>query len=182
MGKKVLVLAGSARKQGNSSLMADEFIRGAKEAGHDAEKIYLTDKSVKGCLGCGACQRNGGQCVQKDDMNEIYEKVKNADVLVFAFPVYFYTWNGQMKTVLDRLYAVEPLLTNKTFYMLASGQAPTEEYMTTMIDSFRRYIGCFRAGGNAEGGFVFGYGTDKPGDVVGTVAMEQAFELGRSIR
>lgn len=182
MDKKILVLAGSARKQGNSSLMADEFIRGAREAGNDAEKIYLTDKSVRGCLGCGACQRNGGQCIQKDDMNEIYIKVKNADVIVFAFPVYFYTWNGQIKTVLDRLYAVEPLLTNKTFYMLASGQAPAEEYMTTMIDSFRKYIGCFRAGGNTEGGFVFGYGTDKPGDVAGTVAMEQAFELGRSIR
>jgi multimeric flavodoxin WrbA len=179
--KKILALSGSPRQNGNTDMLCDEFIRGVREAGHDTEKIYLKDKKIGGCLGCFVCQRNGGRCVQKDEMSELYEKIKEADVIVFASPVYFYTWNAQVKAVIDRTVAVESLLTNKTFYMIGAGQAPEERYMTTMIDSFRKYIGCFRAGGNREGGYVFGYGVDKPGDVTGTPAMEQAYLMGRSI-
>lgn len=68
MGKHVLVLVGSPRKHGNTDRLADAFIRGTQEAGHQVEKINLRDRTVNGCLGCGACQRNGGTCVQKDDM------------------------------------------------------------------------------------------------------------------
>jgi Multimeric flavodoxin WrbA len=181
MRRKVLILMGSPRKGGNTDHLSDEFIRGVQEAGHDPEKIYLKDKKIGGCLGCFACQRKGGRCVQKDEMSELYEKMKAADVIVFASPVYFYTWNAQMKTVIDRTIALELVLTNKTFYMISTGQAPEEQYMTTMIDSFHKYISCFRAGGNQEGGYVFGYGTNKPGDVVGTPAMEQAYLMGRKV-
>lgn len=181
MSKKVLVLSGSPRKGGNSDILADEFIRGAKVAGNQTEKIIIRDKDVNGCLGCGACQQNGGNCIQKDDMIDIYDKLKVADVIVLASPVYFYTWNSQMKAVLDRSFAVERLLTGKTFYLLCTGQAPSEEYMGTMIDSFRKYIGCFRGEGNKEGGYIFGYSTDKPGDVRNTSAIREAYEMGKSI-
>ncbi|MDR1137962.1 MAG: hypothetical protein LBK91_06525, partial [Synergistaceae bacterium] len=80
---------------------------------------------------------------------------------------------------IDRTVALESKLANKTFYLIGAGQAPEEGYMATMIRGFREYIACFRAGGNREGGFVFGYGLDKPGDVVGTPAMEQAYLMGR---
>lgn len=179
MGKKVLILMGSPRKGGNCDLLSDEFIRGAGEAGHDAEKIYITDKKIGGCLGCFACQRNGGLCVQKDDMSGLYEKAKTADIIVFASPVYFYTWTAQIKAFIDRTIALESELANKTFYLISAGQAPEEQYMTTMIRGFREYIGCFRAGSNREGGCVIGYGAGKPGDVVGTPAMEQAYLMGR---
>jgi multimeric flavodoxin WrbA len=181
MGKKVLILAGSPRKNGNSSLLSDEFIRGAQKAGHETEKVYIKDKNIKGCLGCCTCQRNGGICVQKDDMRELYEKMKGSEVIVLAAPVYFYTWNAQMKTVIDRTIAIGSLLTNKTFYLISTGQAPDEQYMGTMIDSFRKYIGCFKAGGNQEGGYVFAYGTDKPGDVAKNPAMEQAYLMGQNV-
>lgn len=170
---------GSPRKGGNSDLLSDAFIRGAQEAGHDTEKIYLRDKKINDCLGCFACQKNGGVCLQKDDMQELYEKMKAADAIVFASPVYFYTWNAQMKTLVDRTIAVDATLKNKSFYMISAGQAPEEKYMATMIDSFRKYVGCFRAGGNKEGGYVFGYSTSAPGDVAGTPAMERAHTLGR---
>ena len=176
-----MVISGSPRKGGNSDLLADEFIRGAKEAGNQAEKIWVREKQIKGCLGCGACQKSGGSCTQKDDMGAVYEKMKEADVIAFACPVYFYTWNAQIKAVLDRTFAVERLLTGKTFYLLSTGQAPSEEYMGTMIDSFRKYIGCFRGEGNQEGGYVFGYGTDQPGDVRNTSAIKEAFEMGKSV-
>jgi multimeric flavodoxin WrbA len=173
-------LIGSPRKKGNTDILSDEFIRGAQEAGAESEKIYLKDKKISGCLGCFTCQKNGGVCVQKDDMMQLYEKIKSADIIVFASPIYFYTWNAQMKIAIDRTIAITPILTNKTFYLISAGQAPTEEYMKTMIDSFRKYIGCFRGEGNKEGGYVFAYGVDKPGDAVGTPAMEQAYLMGRN--
>jgi len=181
MLKTVLVLMGSPRKHGNCDRLSDEFIRGAEEIGCQTEKIYLRGKNIKDCIGCCACQKNGGICVQKDDMQEIYEKMKSTDVIVFAAPVYFYTWNALMKRTIDRTIAVEADLTNKAFYLISAGQAPSEEYMETMIDSFRKYISCFRGEGNREGGYVFGYGTDKPGDVEGTEAMESAYKMGLSV-
>ena len=84
MSKNVLVLMGSPRKRGNTDRLSDELIRGAQEAGHQVEKIYLKDRKINGCLGCGACQRNGGPCVQKDDMGDIYEKWLAADVVVLC--------------------------------------------------------------------------------------------------
>lgn len=179
MNKKVLVLSGSPRKGGNSDCLADAFIRGTREAGNDAEKILICQKNVKGCLGCGACQRNGGSCIQKDDIPEIYEKLKMADAIVLASPVYFYTWTAQLKAVLDRTFAVERQLKGKTFYLLCAGQAPSEDYMATMLDSFRKYIGCFRGEGNKEGGYVIACGTDRPGDAMNTPAIGKAYEMGK---
>lgn len=181
MEKKVLVLMGSPRKCGNCDRLSDAFIKGAVEKGAQAEKIYLKETDIKNCLGCCACRGNDGVCVQKDEMQEIYEKMKAADVIAFAAPVYFYTWNALMKRALDRTIAIEASLRDKTFYLISAGQAPEEKYMTTMTDSFRKYIGCFRGEGNREGGHVFGYGTDRPGDVEGTEAMERAYEMGRSV-
>lgn len=136
MGKKVFVLAGSPHKHGNTDRLADEFIRGAQEAGHETEKIYIKDKKVSGCLGCGACQRNGGSCVQKDDMQEIYEKWIAADVVVLVSPVYFYTWSAQMKTVIDRTFAIEEKVKDTEFYLISAGAAPSEDYMKLMLESF----------------------------------------------
>lgn len=71
MSKQVLVLVGSPRKHGNTDRLADKFIRGAQEADHRVEKVYLKERKINKCLGCGACQRNGGACVQKDDMRHL---------------------------------------------------------------------------------------------------------------
>jgi multimeric flavodoxin WrbA len=181
MAKEILVLMGSPRRGDNTDQLCDEFIRGALESGHHADKVYLKDKVIGGCLGCFVCQTNNGQCVQKDDMGEIYEKIGIADIIVFASPVYFYSWTSLMKTTVDRTVAVEAALKNKSFYLISTGAAPDEQFMAPMLESFRRYIGCFRAGGNHEGGYVFGLGTDKPGDIAGTPAMERAYSLGREI-
>jgi multimeric flavodoxin WrbA len=103
--KKVLLLSGSHRKNGNSDLLCDQFMLGAKESGHQAEKIIIRDKKINYCLACDACKRNGGTCVQKDDMNEILDKMMAADVFVLATPVYFYSMSAQMKTMIDRTYS-----------------------------------------------------------------------------
>ena len=169
------------RANGNSAALADEFIRGAKDNGGEVSEVVLKDKQIKDCLGCGACQRNGGQCVQKDDMTALYAQLKEADVIALASPVYFYTWTSLMKRMLDRTFAVEGLLQNKTFCLLSAGAAPEEKYMHTMIDSFTQYVDCFRAGGNVIGGYVFAYGTNKPGDAAHSDAAKQAYALAKKL-
>ncbi|MDR1657223.1 MAG: flavodoxin family protein [Deltaproteobacteria bacterium] len=179
MSKRVLVLSGSPRKRGNTDVLGNEFIRGAANAGHETERIFIGDKKVNGCLGCFACQKNEGLCVQKDDMDDICTKMVAADVIVLVASVYFYTFNAQMKAVLDRTIAITGAFRDKTVYLVAAGQAPEEKYFTIMIESFRKYIGCFQ--NMREGGIVFGYGVSDAGDIKDNQAMGQAYEMGRNI-
>ncbi len=100
MSKNVLILSGSPRLYGNSDLLCDEFLKGAKEAGHEVEKIFLRNIKVAGCIGCEHCYKGGestGICTIKDDMAQILDKMSDADVIVLASPVYFYSVGSQIK-------------------------------------------------------------------------------------
>ena len=102
MSKNVLILSGSPRKNGNSDILCDEFAKGATEAGHNVEKIHVSEKNIHPCIACYHCSKNSGACVFKDDMAEILQKMIYADVLVLASPVYFYSIDAQLKAVIDR--------------------------------------------------------------------------------
>lgn len=178
--KKILILSGSPRVNGNSNLLCDEFAKGTEEAGHEVEKIIIARKKVAGCLGCNVCMKNGGTCVQKDDMEEIREKMIAADVIVLASPIYYYTMSSQLKAVIDRSYAFgHELLNGKTFYYIISCAAPTEEYTETMIAAMRGFTSCVPKA--KEGGIVLGLNTNNVGDVKDTYAMQKAFELGQNV-
>ena len=116
MAKRVLILSSSPRRGGNSDRLCDEFLRGAAEAGHDAEKIFLRDRTIGYCTGCGAC--DGKPCPQRDDAAEIIDKMVRADVIAMATPVYFYTMAAQMKTLIDRCCARYTEISGKEFYLL----------------------------------------------------------------
>ena len=99
--KNILIISTSLRTGSNSDLLADAFAQGAREAGHAVEKLSLRDKTIQFCKGCLACQKTQ-RCVIHDDANSIVQKMKDAQVLVFATPIYYYEMCGQMKTLLDR--------------------------------------------------------------------------------
>ena len=121
---KVLILEGSPRIKGNSSILCDEFERGAIESGCDVEKIHITRKKIGGCLGCDACQRNGGNCIQKDDMQSIYPEILVADMIVFASPIYYFTLSAQLQAVIHRTYSIDiPKNVKKTALIMSSGSA-----------------------------------------------------------
>ena len=94
MNKKVLIISGSPRKGGNSDLLCDEFMRGALESGNEVEKIRVAEKKISFCSACYYCRQSGGVCAKKDDMADILQKVIDADVIVLASPVYFYSIDG----------------------------------------------------------------------------------------
>ena len=177
--KKVLILEGSPRRNGNSALLSEEFARGAEEAGCSVEKVRIAGRKIAGCLGCDACYRNGGACVQKDDMAELREKMLAADVIVLASPIYFYSMTAQMKAVIDRAYAFFQQLAGKTFYFIITCGAPDAAFTETMLAALRGFTGCVPEA--REGGYVLGVGAMQPGEIRGSAAMTEAYELGRRI-
>ena len=98
---KVLGILGSPRRRGNSDILLDLALTGAKEAGAEVEKIVLSKKKISGCLDCGKCNE-AGVCVIKDDMQGIRKKILEADAIIHSVPLYFWAMTAQMKAYLDR--------------------------------------------------------------------------------
>ena len=103
--KKILIIQGGGRPNGNTDQLVKAFAKGAVDAGHEVEIISLIKNEIKGCLGCNAC-RYGKPCVQKDGFNEIVPKLKKADLLVFASPLYFWTISSRIKAFIERFYCI----------------------------------------------------------------------------
>jgi len=178
MSKKVLILSGSPRKKGNSDLLCDQFLRGAGDAGHHTEKIYVTDKEINYCTGCGACFEKKGDCVQQDDMTEILEKMIAAEVIVMATPVYFYSMNGQMKTLIDRTCPRYTEISNKEMYFIMTAAVEGKELLERTMEGFRGFTSCLS--GAQEKGIIYGTGAWNVGDIKGSVAMTKAYEMGKN--
>lgn len=142
-------------------------------------KIHIVGKKIARCLGYDACYRNGGVCVQKDDMVEVREKMLAADIIVLASPIYFYSMTSQMKTVIDRTYAFYQQLESKTFYFLITCGAPDAAFTETMLAALRGFICC--APNANEGGVVRGIGAIETGEIHSSTAMTEAYGLGRSL-
>ena len=179
MSKKVLILSGSPRKSGNSDLLCDEFMRGAQEAGNEVEKIRVAEKKIAPCSACYYCRQSGGACAHKDDMAEILQKMIDADVLVLASPVYFYSIDAQLKAVIDRTVARWLEVKNKEFYYIVTMADEAKSSANTTLACFRGYAGCVE--GAVEKGVIIGSGVYEPGKVKSAPAMEQAYQMGKSV-
>lgn len=179
MSKKVLILSGSPRKGGNSDLLCDEFARGAVEAGNEVEKIFLADKKINYCRGCGVCNTTDC-CVMKDDMAEILQKMVVADVIVMATPVYFYAMNGQMKTLIDRTVPQYTEISNKDFYYIVAAADDSHANMEKTLEGFRGFAqDCLE--GAVEKGVIYGTGAWNIGDIKNKPAMREAYEAGKAV-
>lgn len=178
MGKKVLILSGSPRKGGNSDLLCDEFIRGAKEAGNETEKIYVAEKNIGYCRACYAC-KNGGVCAIKDDMAEILQKIIDADVLVLSSPVYFYSIAAQLKAVIDRTVARWLEVKNKEFYYIMTAADADKSAFKTTLECFRGYAEC--VDGAKEMGVIYGGGAYEKGEIKKSPAMSEAYNAGKNV-
>lgn len=179
MSKRVLVLSASPRLGGNSDTLCDQVVLGAKSVGHQAEKIFLRDKKIEHCLACDSCKANSGTCMHNDDMPAILAKMISADVLVLATPVYFYTMNGQMKTLIDRVYPKYTEVSNKDVYFIVTAADGSKQVMERTIEEFRGFTSCLD--GIVEKGIVYAVGAWNVGDIKGRPAMKQAYEFGKNI-
>lgn len=190
--KKILVVLGGGRPNGNTKQLADAFIKGAAEAGHQTELISLNKLRVNGCTGCNAC-RYGKPCVQKDDFNSLIPKIKEADLIVFASPLYFWTISSKIKAFIERFYCMAEkdehpplgryekypvrdcalLMTSADHFFWTFEQA-VSYYQFTLVN----YIGFHDKGMLLAGGCG---ATDGKPQISQTDYLEQAFTFGRCI-
>ncbi len=190
--KKILIVQGGGRSKGNTAQLADAFRKGAEDAGHSVETVSLLKKEVKGCIGCNAC-RYGKPCIQKDSFNEMVPMIKEADLLVFASPLYFWTISSRIKAFLERFYCLaqeDPnpplgryekypvkdcalLMTSADNFFWTFEQA-VSYYQFTMVN----YIGFHDKGMLLAGGC--GDTNGKP-QIEGTGWLEKAYEFGKTV-
>ena len=178
MIKNILVLVGSPRRNGNTELLSDAFIKGATETGNKITKFSLSGKKIYPCTDCQACYKTR-QCILEDNMNEVYELLSSTDILVLASPVYFFGLSAQIKALLDRLH--NPM--RNGFHIKATALlsvcADTDE--KTFIPSIATYkaIGAYL--GWEDKGIVTVSGVEKKGDIIGRDELNLAYELGKKI-
>ena len=182
MGKKIIVLNGSPRKNGNTSALVKAFREGAESAGHSVTEFWLEGMKINGCRGCCAGGNNPeSPCVQKDDMEQIYPAYKEADVVVLASPLYYWTISGQLKCAFDRLFAVaecDPSYTNprKESALLMAAEGNGFEETVYWYDRLMGHIGWKDCGKVLCGGVM------AVGDIEGKPELEEARRLGASIK
>lgn len=177
--KKVLILSGSPRKGGNSDLLCNEFMRGAIENGNQVEKIRVAEKKIGYCRACYYCRDHGGECAFKDDMAEVLQKMIDADVLVLASPVYFYSIDAQLKAVIDRTVARWLEVKNKEFYYIVTCADDKKESQERTIECFRGYVACVE--GAVEKGIIYGTGVYQKGEIKDNSAFREAYEMGLTV-
>jgi multimeric flavodoxin WrbA len=174
---KVLGICFSPRKNGNSEILLREALKGSQECGAKTEFMSLRNKKIQPCIGCFKCKENG-VCSQKDEMQDIYPKLEEADGLIFASPVYFYSLSGMGKVFLDRTFALrspELRLMNKV------GAAITVASSTGNVAAMHTFNMFFLTNHMFTTDYVGGYASNKETIKKHRHAMFGAYELGRMV-
>ena len=173
---KVVILSGSVRSGGNTELLVQSFATGARQ-NHDVEIISVADYKVNPCIGCNTCfQREGNGCFQQDDMQKIYPRLSEADIIVVASPVYFYGISAQLKAIVDRLHTpMRDTFRVKKLALLLVAAATLPEVFDSINIQYELILNYFHM---EDAGKVLVRGVKDKGDIKGNPALEEAFRLG----
>lgn len=139
---KIAILNGSPRKE-NTSAMVAAFMEGAKAAGHEVEEYQVGKMNIAGCRGCEYCHNKGnGVCIQKDDLEKIMPAYKEADMIVFASPIYYFTMTAQIEAAIQRVFCVgKPLKAKKAAMLLSSGSPGVYDAAIAQFKGYTAYTG-----------------------------------------
>ena len=174
----ILILSGSPRKGGNTELLAEAFAKGAS-AHHHVEIVSVRNYKVNPCLGCNICFKTNGACAQKDDMALIYEKMSQADMLVIASPVYFYSISAQLKAIIDRFHnPIRDSFNIQKMALLLVGAASLPELFDAILAEYNLCLKFFNI---EDAGKVLARGAKDKGDIKNTDTLNEAYKLGLSI-
>ncbi len=187
--KKVVIIKGSPRKNGNSAILADQVAAGAQEAGAEVESYYLHGMNIQACDACDFCQGTAQmECVINDDMQILYPKIWETDAIVYASPIYWFTVSAQMKLFMDRCYALgggadytkdHGLAGKRIGVVLTYGG--DDPFDSGAVNAIRTFQDAFNYVEAEIVGIVYGYASDA-GEIQGNRAvMEKAYNLGRKL-
>ena len=176
---KIVVLTGSPRRNGNTSHLAGQFIKGAEEAGHEVYRFDCAQRKVSPCIACNRCGMNG-TCIFNDDFAELRPHLVAADMVVLATPMYYFGFSSQLKTVIDRFYALNGQIKRASkqaaFLMAYANTDPKEaEPMISHYHTLLNYLGW------EDRGMVVAPGMWPTGAVYSTEYSRKAYELGRNL-
>ena len=178
MSKKVVIISSTPRKNGNSQILCEAFEKGAKESGNEVELISLRENRINYCVACYGCSTTG-KCVQKDGMNEILDKMLEADVLVLATPIYMYDVCGQLKTFIDRILPKYTEIKNKDLYYIATCAENDKNAIVASIQTIQGLLECVENVELKE--VVYGIGLHGVGEATNSKSYKEAYELGKNI-
>jgi multimeric flavodoxin WrbA len=185
--KRVVVLLGSPRKKGNSTVLANQIINGAESCGAMVESIYLNGLTIKPCQGCYACQKpDSSGCVVDDDMQTVYPKLQAADTWVIASPVYWFSMSAQTKLFMDRCFALFNEAVEKNGFLnkqiaIAMSYGDTDVFNSGCVNALRSFQDAYGYAGAKIAGMVYG-SAEEPGEIESnTTLMKQAEELGKKL-
>lgn len=176
---KIVIVKGSPHKNGSSNLLAEQFARGAREAGHSIVELDAAHMAIHPCLGCDSCGMDG-PCVQKDDVEQIREALLAADMAVFVTPVYYFGMSAQLKMVIDRFYSYTMRLSAKhlrTVLIAAAWDANADvmPYLAGHYEKLCRYMHF------TDCGRILGTGCGTPSMTRRSSHMQAAYQLGKSL-
>lgn len=181
MEKKVVILTGSPRKDGNTDLMAASFAEAAQKSGHSVTMIRTADLNIQGCMACEGCFSQGKPCCYDDDFNNIAPLIEQADVVVFAAPLYFFTFPAQIKRVIDRCYSLligQRPIQKKECVLLTCGEDTSERAFDGMFRTYDLMADYLQW---RDLGKLYVTGVQAAGDIRNTDGLERAARLGASL-
>lgn len=175
----IIIIVGSMRKNGNTIRLAQSFADGAA-INNNVEMVSITNYNVNPCIGCNSCfTRDGNKCFQNDDMVQIYEKLRNADIVVIASPVYFYGISSQLKAIVDRLHTpMRNTFNIKKLGLLLVGAAELPNLFDPILMQYQMVLDFFKLDSI---GMVLVRGVKNIGDIENSSSLKKAYELGTSI-
>jgi multimeric flavodoxin WrbA len=180
MSKKITVLTGSPRRNGNTDLLADAFIEGAKESGNEVFRFDTAAMNISGCLDCKYCFKNNGDCQQKDDMQKIYDALRQSETLVLASPIYWFDFSAQIKLAIDRMYSsigkVYPIKECALLLVCADTDDAVADGAIATYKSMYSYLKWQNLG------VILQTGVSDKGDIKDKDSLVKAKELGKSIQ
>ncbi len=176
--KKVLIISSSPRKNGNSQMLCEKFAEGASEKGNSVDFARLLDLQIGYCRACDYCMKHDGVCVLNDDMEDLIERYKQADVVVLATPVYFYGISAPMKTFIDRMYPIWTDLGTKEIYYIISAGLDESIINRSLgdLDSFVEHLASYEIKGR-----IYATNVMEAGKIKGTSIEEEAYQMGLNI-
>lgn len=176
---KIIMLEGSPHKKGSSNMLAEQFVKGAKEAGHQVEILDAAHMNMHPCLGCEHCGMNG-DCVHKDDNTVIRDALLSADMAVFVTPIYYFGMSAQLKMVIDRFYSYTMKLSAKGLKtaLITAAWDSNDDVMPYTAEHYKKLC---RYMNFEDCGMVLGTGCGTPSMTANSPHMKEAYRLGKSL-
>lgn len=175
---KIVIITGSHRPRSNSGILADYFQKGAEERGHEIYRFDAAHKQVHGCIGCDRCGMNG-PCIFDDDFTALREPLVEADFVLFSSPMYYFVLSSQIKTVIDRFYAIDQrIMGNKQAALIVTFWTTDLRRASGVVESYKNMLSYLRWN---DSGILLAGGVNAEAEALRTEYPQKIYDFARGL-